>query len=84
MSETFYVSRKSYEKLRQDLEDLKKLKTQLSEEIGEAARQGAGGETPTAHDVIRGESESFLASIGGYPNGERVEIALYLPNGWRP
>lgn len=50
----------------------------------ERARQGAAGETPTAQDVIRGESESFLASIGGYPNGERVELVTYLPNGWRP
>ena len=40
MSEIFYVSRKNYEKLRQDLEALKKLKAQLSNEIGEAARQG--------------------------------------------
>lgn len=40
MSEIFYVSRKNYEKLRQDLEALKKQKAQLSNEIGEAARQG--------------------------------------------
>lgn len=40
MSEIFYVSRKNYEKLREDLEVLKKTKVQLSEEIGEAARQG--------------------------------------------
>lgn len=40
MSEIFYVSRKSYEKLREDLDNLKKIKAQLSEEIGEAARQG--------------------------------------------
>ena len=50
----------------------------------EAARQGAGGETPTAQDVIRAESEAFIKSVGGYGNAERVEIALYAPNGWRP
>ncbi|MDR0952808.1 MAG: transcription elongation factor GreA [Elusimicrobiota bacterium] len=40
MNETFYLSRKNYEKLRQDLDNLKKIKARLSEEIGEAARQG--------------------------------------------
>ena len=40
MSETFYLSRKNYEKLREELDALKKIKAQLSEEIGEAARQG--------------------------------------------
>ncbi len=40
MSEIFYVSRKGYEKLREDLDGLKKLKAKLSDEIGEAARQG--------------------------------------------
>ena len=40
MSEIFYLSRKNYEKLREELDGLKKIKAQLSEEIGEAARQG--------------------------------------------
>jgi transcription elongation factor GreA len=40
VSEIFYLSRKSYEKLREDLDNLKKIKAKLSEEIGEAARQG--------------------------------------------
>ena len=40
MSEIFYLSRKNYEKMRLELENLKKIKAQLSEEIGEAARQG--------------------------------------------
>jgi transcription elongation factor GreA len=40
VTETYYVSRKTYEKLREDLDCLKKIKSQLSEEIGEAARQG--------------------------------------------
>ncbi len=40
MSEIFYLSRKNYEKMREELDSLKKVKAQLSEEIGEAARQG--------------------------------------------
>ena len=62
MSETFYVSRKSYEKLRQDLEDLKKLKTQLSEEIGEAARQGDLKENAEYHAAKEKQAET-LAKI---------------------
>ena len=50
----------------------------------ERARAGEAGVTPTVADVFREESESFLGSIGGYPNGERVELVTYLPNGWRP
>lgn len=38
--EIFYLSRKNYDKLCEELATLKKIKTQLSEEIGEAARQG--------------------------------------------
>lgn len=62
MSETFYVSRKSYEKLRQDLDDLKKLKTQLSEEIGEAARQGDLKENAEYHAAKEKQAET-LAKI---------------------
>lgn len=40
MSEIFYLSRKNYDKLREELDGLKKIKAELSEEIGEAARQG--------------------------------------------
>jgi transcription elongation factor GreA len=40
VSEIFYVSRKNYERLRADLDNLKKVKAELSQEIGEAARQG--------------------------------------------
>ncbi len=50
----------------------------------ERARAGEAGETPTAQDVIRAESAAFIKSVGGYGNAERVEIALYAPNGWRP
>ena len=59
MSETFYVSRKSYEKLRQDLDDLKKLKTQLSEEIGEAARQGDLKENAEYHAAKEKQAETL-------------------------
>ena len=59
MSETFYVSRKAYEKLRQDLEDLKKLKTQLSEEIGEAARQGDLKENAEYHAAKEKQAETL-------------------------
>ena len=40
MGEPFYVSRKKYEALVNELKDLKELKAQLSNEIGEAAAQG--------------------------------------------
>ena len=50
----------------------------------ERARAGEAGVTPTAQDVIRAESEAFIKSVGGYANAERVELVLYLPNGWRP
>jgi len=59
VSETFYVSRKAYEKLRQDLEDLKKLKTQLSEEIGEAARQGDLKENAEYHAAKEKQAETL-------------------------
>ncbi|WP_424244918.1 transcription elongation factor GreA [Elusimicrobium posterum] len=38
--EKFYISRKNYEKLRDDLAVLKEQKARLSVEIGEAAQQG--------------------------------------------
>lgn len=59
MSETFYVSRKVYEKLREDLEDLKKLKAQLSEEIGEAARQGDLKENAEYHAAKEKQAETL-------------------------
>ena len=40
MEEAFYVSRKKYEALVNELKDLKTLKAELSNEIGEAAAQG--------------------------------------------
>ncbi len=38
--ETVYLSREGYEKLRNELEELRKQKAELSAEIGEAASQG--------------------------------------------
>ncbi|MGB2578839.1 transcription elongation factor GreA [Elusimicrobium simillimum] len=38
--EKYYLSRKNYEKLRDDLAALKEIKAKLSQEIGEAAQQG--------------------------------------------
>lgn len=59
MSETFYVSRKAYEKLRQELEDLKKLKAQLSQEIGDAARQGDLKENAEYHAAKEKQAETL-------------------------
>ena len=91
MSETFYVSRKSYEKLRQDLEDLKKLKTQLSEEIGEAARQGdlkenaeyhaeaRIGATVTIEDLEDGEQSSYTLVGSMESNPEKNLLSVKAP-----
>ena len=73
MSETFYVSRKSYEKLRQDLDDLKKLKTQLSEEIGEAARQGDLKENAEYHAAKEKQAET-LAKINELEIRLRMQV----------
>jgi transcription elongation factor GreA len=62
VSETFYVSRKSYEKLKDDLDNLKKIKAQLSEEIGEAARQGDLKENAEYHAAKEKQTET-LAKI---------------------
>ena len=40
MAEVFYVSRKKYEELLEELKNLKEIKQQLSQEIGTAAAQG--------------------------------------------
>lgn len=62
MAETFYLSRKNYEKLREDLDNLKKVKAQLSEEIGEAARQGDLKENAEYHAAKERQAET-LAKI---------------------
>jgi len=62
VSEIFYLSRKNYEKLRKDLDDLKKVKARLSEEIGEAARQGDLKENAEYHAAKEKQTET-LAKI---------------------
>ncbi|MDR0734326.1 MAG: transcription elongation factor GreA [Elusimicrobiota bacterium] len=62
MSEIFYLSRKNYEKLREDLDNLKKTKAKLSEEIGEAARQGDLKENAEYHAAKEKQAET-LAKI---------------------
>ena len=62
MTEIFYLSRKNYEKLRGNLDDLKKVKARLSEEIGEAARQGDLKENAEYHAAKEKQAET-LAKI---------------------
>ncbi len=59
MSEIFYLSRKNYEKMRQELENLKKIKAELSEEIGEAARQGDLKENAEYHAAKEKQAETL-------------------------
>ena len=59
MSEIFYLSRKNYEKMRQELENLKKIKAALSEEIGEAARQGDLKENAEYHAAKEKQAETL-------------------------
>ena len=59
MSEIFYLSRKNYEKMRQELENLKKIKATLSEEIGEAARQGDLKENAEYHAAKEKQAETL-------------------------
>jgi len=59
MSEIFYLSRKNYEKMREELENLKKIKTALSEEIGEAARQGDLKENAEYHAAKEKQAETL-------------------------
>ena len=59
MSEIFYLSRKNYEKMRQELENLKQTKAKLSEEIGEAARQGDLKENAEYHAAKEKQAETL-------------------------
>lgn len=59
MSEIFYLSRKNYEKMRQELENLKHTKAKLSEEIGEAARQGDLKENAEYHAAKEKQAETL-------------------------
>ncbi len=60
MSETFYVSRKKYEALVNELKDLKTIKAQLSNEIGEAAAQGDLKENAEYHAAKEKQAETLL------------------------
>ncbi len=59
MSEVFYVSRKKYEELVNQLKDLKKIKAQLAEEIGAAAAQGDLKENAEYHAAKEKQSQTL-------------------------
>jgi transcription elongation factor GreA len=58
--EQFYVSRKKYEALVNELKDLKELKAQLSNEIGEAAAQGDLKENAEYHAAKEKQAETLI------------------------
>ncbi len=58
--EQFYVSRKKYEDLVNELNDLKELKAQLSNEIGEAAAQGDLKENAEYHAAKEKQAETLI------------------------
>ncbi len=58
--EQFYVSRKKYEALVNELNDLKELKAQLSNEIGEAAAQGDLKENAEYHAAKEKQAETLI------------------------
>lgn len=60
MPEAFYVSRKKYEALVNELKDLKELKAQLSNEIGEAAAQGDLKENAEYHAAKEKQAETLM------------------------
>ena len=60
MPEAFYVSRKKYEALVSELKDLKELKAQLSNEIGEAAAQGDLKENAEYHAAKEKQAETLI------------------------
>lgn len=60
MPEAFYVSRKKYEALVNELKDLKELKAQLSSEIGEAAAQGDLKENAEYHAAKEKQAETLI------------------------
>lgn len=59
MSEVFYVSRKKYEELVNQLKDLKKVKAQLAEEIGAAAAQGDLKENAEYHAAKEKQAQTL-------------------------
>ena len=58
--EQFYVSRKKYEALVNELKSLKELKAQLSNEIGEAAAQGDLKENAEYHAAKEKQAETLI------------------------
>ena len=58
--EQFYVSRKKYEALVNELKELKDLKAQLSNEIGEAAAQGDLKENAEYHAAKEKQAETLI------------------------
>ena len=59
MAEVFYVSRKKYEELLEELKDLKEIKQQLSQEIGTAAAQGDLKENAEYHAAKEKQAETL-------------------------
>lgn len=59
MPEVFYVSRKKYESLVNELKSLKELKASLSNEIGEAAAQGDLKENAEYHAAKEKQAETL-------------------------
>ena len=58
--EQFYVSRKKYEAFVNELKELKDLKAQLSNEIGEAAAQGDLKENAEYHAAKEKQAETLI------------------------
>ena len=59
MSEVFYVSRKKYEELLEELKSLREVKAQLSEEIGTAAAQGDLKENAEYHAAKEKQAQTL-------------------------
>ena len=59
MAEVFYVSRKKYEELLQELKDLKEVTAQLAEEIGAAAAQGDLKENAEYHAAKEKQAQTL-------------------------
>ena len=60
MSETFYMSRKKYEALVNELKDLKDLKAALANEIGTAAAQGDLKENAEYHAAKEKQAQTLM------------------------
>ena len=60
MAEVYYVSRKKYEALVNELKELKELKASLANEIGEAAAQGDLKENAEYHAAKEKQAETLI------------------------